>query len=276
MSVRPMAISVNSPPSGLSFPDLGAVARSRELLYYLMWRDVKVRYKQTVIGAGWAVLQPLLAMLIFTLVFSRLARLDSEGVPYPLFAYTALAPWTFFATALSLGGSSLVSNERLVTRVWFPRLIIPVAAIGGTLVDFGLSAVVLVALMAVYGVAPGLAVVTLPAFVLLAIVTALGVGTMLAAVNVRYRDVRYVIPFLVQVWLFVTPVAYSADLVPDEWRLVYAINPMVSVVQGFRWSLLGSSAPGWQLVVSSLSAIGLLVVGLVVFRRLEDTFADDM
>jgi lipopolysaccharide transport system permease protein len=270
----PTSVSVNSPPAGLALPDFGALVRARELLYYLMWRDVKVRYKQTVIGAGWAILQPLLAMLIFTLVFSRMARLDSEGVPYPLFAYTALAPWTFFASAVSLGGLSLVTNERLVTRVWFPRLIIPIAAIGGTLVDFALSSLVLVALMAMYGIVPGIAVLTVPLFVMLALITALGVGTFLAAINVRYRDVRYVIPFLIQVWLFITPVAYSAELVPEEWRVVYALNPMVGVVQGFRWALLGSASPGWGIVSSVGAALVLLAVGLMVFRRLEDSFAD--
>lgn len=273
---QPPVVLVNCPPSGLSLPDVGALVRARELLYYLMWRDVKVRYKQTVIGAGWAILQPLLAMLIFTLVFSRMARLDSEGVPYPLFAYTALAPWTFLSSAVSLGGLSLVTNERLVTRVWFPRLVIPLAAIGGTLVDLGLSAIVLVALMALYGVMPGFAVLTLPLFVLLAVVTAVGVGSFLSAVNVRYRDVRYVIPFLIQVWLFITPVAYSADLVPEQWRFVYALNPMVGVVEGFRWSLLGTEGPGWTLIPSVSMAVVLLAAGLLIFRRLEDSFADEM
>lgn len=278
MSSTPTSIpvAVNVPPSGLALPDLGAIVRARELLYYLIWRDVKVRYKQTVIGAGWAILQPVMAMAIFTLVFSRMARLDSEGVPYPLFAYTALAPWTFFSTSVSLAGLSLVNNERLVTRVWFPRLVIPLAAVGGTLVDLGLSSLVLVALMAIYGVVPGLAVLSLPAFVLLAFVTAVGVSSFLAAINVRYRDVRYVIPFLIQVWLFVTPVAYSVDLVPEGWRNLYALNPMVGVVQGFRWALLGSSSPGWSLGVSIASSLVLLVIGLVVFRRLEDTFADEI
>jgi lipopolysaccharide transport system permease protein len=277
MSVRSApAVMVNSPPKGISLPDFGALVRSRELLYYLTWRDVKVRYKQTVIGAGWAILQPLLAMAIFTLVFSRMARLDSEGIPYPLFAYTALAPWTFLSSAVSLGGLSLVTNERLVTRVWFPRLIIPVAAIGGTLVDLALSSLVLILLMVLYGVMPGFAVLTLPLFVLLALATAIGVGTFLAAVNVRYRDVRYVIPFLIQVWLFITPVAYSADLVPDEWKAVYALNPMVGVVEGFRWALLGADGPGWNVMWSVGSALVLLMAGLLVFRQLEDSFADEI
>ena len=269
-------VVVNEPTRGVPRPDLGELVRSRDLLYFLTWRDVLVRYKQTAIGIGWAVLQPVLTMLVFTVVFGRLASLDTGGVPYPVFAFSALVPWTFFANAVSQAGASLVANERLLTKVYFPRLVVPLAAVNGVLIDLGLASVVLVVLLLAYGIAPGVALLALPIFVLLAWVAAVGVGTFLAAVNVRYRDVRYVIPFLVQVWLFVTPVAYSSELVPDVWRIVYGINPMAGVVDGFRWALLGEAAPGVSLVVSAASAVVLFAIGMTTFARLEETFADEI
>jgi lipopolysaccharide transport system permease protein len=269
-------VTVNEPPSRVPFPDIAEVARARELLYFLTWRDVKVRYKQTAIGAGWAILQPVLAMLVFTLVFGRLAGVGSEGVPYPVFAYTALVPWTFFATSLTQASASLVQNERLITKVYFPRLIIPLAAVAGVLVDLGLSAVVLVGLVIVYGIAPSAGLLLLPLFVIIAAATAVGVGALLAGLNVRYRDIRYVIPFLVQLWLFASPVVYSAELVPPAWRPVYALNPMVGVIEGFRWAFFGGSAPAVELVVSGTMALVVLLFGLFVFRQLEDTFADEI
>ena len=269
-------ITINEPPSGFPLPDLRDVIRAREVLYFLTWRDVKVRYKQTAIGAAWAILQPLLGMLIFTLIFRRLAALHSDGVPYPIFAYCALVPWTFFSTALTQSSQSLVTNEKLVTKVYFPRLIIPLAAVCGVLVDLGLATIVLVVLMVVYGVTPSVGLLAVPLFVAIASAAAVGLGAFFAALNVRYRDVRYVIPFLVQLWLFLTPVAYSIGLVPGRWRWVYALNPMVGVVEGFRWGFLGIAASGRDMVIASISALTMFVVGLLVFRRMEDTFADEI
>ena len=267
---------VNEPPSRVPFPDLGEIVRARELLYFLTWRDVKVRYKQTAIGAGWAILQPLLAMLIFTLVFGRLARVGSDGLPYSVFAYAALVPWTFFSTAVTQASSSLVQNERLITKVYFPRLIIPLAAVAGVVVDLGLSAIVLVAMTLWFSITPSVGLAVVPLLVAIAALCAVGVGSLLAALNVRYRDIRYVVPFLVQLWLFVSPVAYSAKLVPERWRIVYALNPMVGVIEGFRWAFLGARAPVAELVVAALMSAVILLIGLLVFRRFEDGFADEI
>jgi len=269
-------ITVNEPSSGKLLPDLSALVRSREVLYFLTWRDVKVRYKQTAIGAAWAILQPLISMLIFTLVFSRWASLPSEGVPYPIFTYCALVPWTYFSTALTQASGSLLLNERLVTKVYFPRLIIPLAAVCGMLVDMGLASVVLVVMMIAYGIAPTIGLIFVPLFVVVASAAAVGLGTLLAALNVRFRDVRYIVPFLVQLWVFVTPVAYSSSLVPEQWRWVYALNPMVGVVEGFRWAFLGIPLSGNDVAISIVTSTVLLLFGLFVFRRMEDTFADEI
>jgi lipopolysaccharide transport system permease protein len=269
-------ITVNEPSGSVLLPDLRALVRAREVLYFLTWRDVKVRYKQTAIGAAWAIVQPLIAMFIFTLVFSRLAKLPSDGVPYPIFAYCALVPWTYFSTALTQASGSLILNERLITRVYFPRLIIPLASVCGVVIDLGLATVVLVGMMFAYGISLSLGLFWIPVFVLLASIAAIGIGAMLAALNVRYRDVRYVIPLLVQLWIFITPVAYSTSLVPGRWRWVYALNPMVGVVAGFRWAFFGSSLPGRDLAISTSSAVVILITGLIVFGRMEDTFADEI
>ena len=268
--------TVNEPPSGIPLPDLRALVRAREVLYFLTWRDVKVRYKQTAIGAAWAVLQPLLAMVIFTVVFRRLASIDSDGVPYPLFVYCALVPWTFFSTALTQSASSLLLNERLITRVYFPRLIIPLAAVAGVLVDLGLATVVLVALMLIYGFTPTIGLAFIPVIVVIASASAIGVGSLLAALNVRYRDVRYVIPFLVQVWMFISPIVYPISLVPGKWRWVYALNPMVGVVEGFRWAFVGGAVSARDILLALLTSSLMLLVGLFVFRRMEDSFADEI
>ncbi len=247
----------------------------RELLYYLVWRDVKVRYKQTALGAAWAILQPLATMLIFTLVFARLAKVPSDGVPYPVFAYCALLPWQLFASAVSDSGNSVVNNQHLVKKVFFPRLLIPIAPIMTGLVDFSIAFVLLALMMGHYGIHPGAAVVTVPLFLLLAVATALGIGLWLSALNVQYRDVRHVIPFLVQFWMFATPVAYPSSLVPAKWRMLYGLNPMAGVVEGFRWALLGThNSPGPMLAVSVAAVAALLVGGLMYFRRMETTFAD--
>jgi len=247
----------------------------RELLYFLTWRDIKVRYKQTVLGAAWAIIQPFFTMVVFSIVFGHLAKMPSDGVPYPVFAYCALLPWQLFAHSLTEAANSLVGNQNLITKVYFPRLVIPVSAVLGGLVDFGVAFLVLIALMLYYGIVPTVALITLPFFLLLALATALCVGLWLSALNVQYRDVRYTIPFLAQFWLFATPVAYPASLVPEPWRALYGLNPMVGVIEGFRWALLGrEQGPGLPLAVSVAIVIVLLVSGLAYFRRMEKTFAD--
>ena len=254
---------------------LGEVWEYRELLYFLVWRDVKVRYKQTALGAAWAILQPLMTMLVFSVFFGRLAKVPSDGLPYPVFAFAALLPWQLFAFALTESSNSLVGSQNLITKVYFPRLVIPMAAVLAGLVDFSISFVVLLVLMFAYGITPGVAVVTIPLFLLLAVASALAVGLWLSALNVKYRDVRYAIPFLTQFWLFATPVAYPSSLVPEQWRPLYGLNPMAGVVEGFRWALLGKSdVPGLLLFVSIVAVIGLLVGGVVYFRRMESSFAD--
>lgn len=247
----------------------------RELLYFLIWRDVKVRYKQTALGAAWAVLQPLLTMLVFSLFFGRLAKLPSDGVPYPIFAFAALVPWTFFANGLTQGANSLVGSANLIKKVYFPRLAVPAATTLAGLVDLTIAFGVLLAMMAYYGIAPTPNFVWLPAFVLLALATALGVSFWLSALNVQYRDVRYVVPFLTQFWLFATPIAYPSSLLHEPWRTVYGLNPMVGVVEGVRWALLGvNGAPGASIMVSVAAAIALLASGALYFRRMERRFAD--
>ncbi len=247
----------------------------RELLYFLAWRDIKVRYKQTLLGAAWAIVQPFFTMVVFSIVFGRLAKIPSDGLPYPVFAYCGLLPWQLFAYALAQCGNSLVGNQNLITKVYFPRLVIPLAAVLAGLLDFAIAFLVLLGMMAYYGIAPTSATVTLPVFVLVAVATAIGAGLWLSALNVQYRDVRYTIPFLTQFWLFATPVAYPASLVPEPWRVVLGLNPMAGVVEGFRWALLGTAqAPGSLLAVSVAVILVLLVSGLYYFRRMEKTFAD--
>lgn len=257
---------------GLNLRDLWAY---RELIYFLIWRDVKVRYKQTVLGAGWALIQPLFTMLIFTFFFGRLAKVPSDGIPYPLFAFSALVPWGLFSHGLNQASNCLVGNSSLIKKVYFPRLAIPIAKVLAGLVDFGLALMLLFAMTLYYGVHPQLKMLCLPLFVLLVLVTALGVAFWLSALNVHIRDVEHTLPFLTQIWLFATPIAYPSTLLSEPWRTVYAINPMVGVVEGFRWALLGAkTVPGPMLIVSSLVAVAMLVSGAFWFRRLERTFAD--
>jgi len=247
----------------------------RELLYFLTWRDIKVRYKQTALGAAWAIIQPVFMMAVFSLFFGRLAKVPSDGIPYPVFTFCALLPWQLFAHALTESSNSLVANERLLTKVYFPRLVVPISAVLGGLVDFVIAFAILLLLMVWYHITPTWASITLPAFILLAMLTALGVGLWLSALNVKYRDVRYTINFLIQFWLFATPVAYSSSIVPERWRAVYGLNPMAGVVEGFRWALLGKSkGPGVMLAVSLVVVIVILVGGLYYFRRMESEFAD--
>jgi lipopolysaccharide transport system permease protein len=246
----------------------------RELVGFLIWRDLKVRYKQTVLGVAWAVIQPVMTMVLFSVVFGQVAKLPSDGIPYPLFTFAALLPWQLFAGGITGASNSLIGSSGLLTKVYFPRLVIPVAAVTGALVDFAIAFGILLALMVWYGVTPPPAVILLPLFVLLALLTALAAGLWLSALNVKYRDVRYAMPFLMQFWLLASPVAYSASLVPAKWQFLYGLNPLVTTVQGFRWAIVGASAPSPFLLPSIGSVLLLLVSGLVYFRRMEDTFAD--
>ncbi|MBC8551858.1 MAG: ABC transporter permease [Candidatus Brocadiales bacterium] len=247
----------------------------RELLYFLAWRDIKVRYKQTALGALWAIIQPFFTMVVFSIFFGRLAKIPSDGIPYPLFAYAALVPWTFFANGLSLSSNSLVGSAELITKVYFPRLIIPVSSILSGLIDFVIAFAVFILMALYYGIYPTKSIILLPFLLLLGFTTALGVGLWLSALNVRFRDVRYIIPFLTQFWLFATPIAYPSSLLSEPWRTVYGMNPMVGVVEGFRWALLGTeTAPGAMIIVSSLVAVCLLVSGVFYFKKVEKYFAD--
>lgn len=248
----------------------------RELLYLLVWRDVKVRYKQTAFGAGWAVIQPLMTMVVFTVVFKRFAKIDvPDGLPYPIFAFAALLPWNYFSQAIARSSASLVGSANLVSKVYFPRLIIPIAAAIAPAVDFAVASIVLFAMMAYYGIAPSWGVLMLPVFVFFSFLAALSVGLWLTALNVKYRDVGHTIPFLMHIWMYASPVAYPIELVPEHWRVVYSLNPMVGVIEGFRWGLLGRSAPDFAAMGISLCVvIALLVGGLFYFRRTERTFAD--
>jgi homopolymeric O-antigen transport system permease protein len=269
------AVTMIRPSTGWVSLQLRELWEYRELMYFLTWRDVKVRYKQTALGGAWAIIQPLLAMIVFSLFFGRLAGLPSDGVPYPIFSLVALVPWTFVANGLTQSSNSLVLNERIITKVYFPRLAVPIATILAGVVDFALAFLVLLGMMAYYGIALTWSALWIPLLLLLALATALGMGLWLAALNVQYRDVRYAVPFLTQVWLFATPVAYSSSLVGEPWRMVYAINPMVGVIEGFRWVLLGTgTAPGRLISVSCVVTLLVLVGGMLYFRRMERTFAD--
>jgi lipopolysaccharide transport system permease protein len=281
--MKTAAVSFNeAPPKMVIRPShswatfrLGDLWQYRELLYFLTWRDVKVRYKQTVIGAAWAIIQPFFTMVVFTLFFGKLAKIPSEGVPYPIFSYTALLPWTFFAQAMNQSSNSLVGSASLLTKVYFPRLVIPVSATLAPLVDFGIAFMLLVGMMFFYQIYPGVAVVWLPAFIAPAVASSLGVGLWLSAMNVQYRDVRYVIPFLTQLWLFATPVIYPSSLLHGPWRFILGLNPMTGVVEGFRWALLGiGDPPGGMIWGSAGVSLLLVVTGLIYFNRMEKTFAD--
>jgi lipopolysaccharide transport system permease protein len=247
----------------------------RELLFFLVWRDVKVRYKQTALGAAWAVIQPVMTMVVFSVFFGRLAKMPSDGVPYPLFSFAALVPWTFFAGGLTQSANSLVGSANLIKKVYFPRLLVPMATVLSEGVDFCLAFVVLLLMMFGYGVVPTWNIVWLPLFALLAVITSLGVGLWLSALNVEYRDIRYMVPFITQFWMFATPIAYPSSLLRQPWRTVYGLNPMVGVVEGFRWALFGSNtAPGPMVYVSVVVSMTLLVGGAFYFRRTERSFAD--
>lgn len=262
------------PSKGWSAVRLRELWTHRELLYFLTWRDFKVRYKQTILGVSWAILQPVLTMVVFTILFGRLAKISSDGLPYPIFNFTALVPWTFFAYSLSHASNSLVSSANILTKVYFPRLAMPLASVFSGMVDMGLAFTVLLVMMAYYGFMPTINIIWLPLFLILALVSAVGVALWLSAMNVLFRDVRYVIPFLTQMWFFITPIAYSSTMLDEPWRTLYGINPMAGVVEGFRWSLLGSPASPGLIIASCISAPILLVTGALYFSRMEKVFAD--
>ena len=248
----------------------------RELFYFLSWRDILVRYKQTVIGIAWAVIRPLLTMIILTIIFGKIAKLPSEGVPYPILVFAAMLPWQFFSNALSEAGNSLIGNANLISKIYFPRLIIPTSAVVTSFIDFLISGIILAGLMVWYQFVPGWRILSLPIFIIIAFAAAMGAGLWLTALNVKYRDFRYVIPFIVQVGLYISPVGFSSSIVPDKWRLLYSINPMVGVIDGFRWALLGGkSAIYWPGFLLSIAVVGIvLVTGIIYFRKTEKTFAD--
>ena len=255
--------------------DLAALWQYRELLYFLVWRDLKVRYKQTAIGATWAILQPLMTMVIFTVIFGHFAKIPSDSLPYPIFAYTALLPWTYFASALSRSSSSVVAEAHLISKVYFPRAVLPLAGTVSGIIDFAVAFPLLLGMMIWYGIMPAWGLLALPLFLLLALATALAVGLWCSALNVRYRDVGYTIPFLTQCWMYASPVAYPVSLVPENWRFVYSLNPMAGVVEGFRWALLGKQGPDFVVMAVSTVVVALLLVGgLVFFKHMERTFVD--
>jgi len=270
------SLKVYEPPlKGLPQIDWHELWTYRELLFFLTWRDVMVRYKQAALGVAWAVIQPLMTMVIFSVIFGKLAMLPSDNLPYPVFSFAALLPWQLFSGALSRAGASLVNNSNLLTKVYFPRLIIPLSAVAAGLVDFGISLFVLLGLMLFYRIPFTWNILTLPLMMLLALLTALAAGLWLSALNVQYRDVQHIIPFLIQAWMYASPVAYSATLIPEgPWRLVYGLNPLVGVIQGFRWALLGTQPPDAMSLVSVIAVLVLLVSGLFYFQHMEETFAD--
>jgi len=264
-----------TPPSHWWEMRFGEMWEYRELLYFFVWRDIKIRYKQTAIGAAWAVLQPLLTMIVFTLFFGKLAHIPSEGLPYPIFYYSALLPWMYFAASLQNATNTIVENQRVITKVYFPRLALPFSSVLSGLVDFAISFLMFVAMMIYFGIRPSAAILWLPVFLLLALLTAFGVGLWLSALNAIYRDVRYVVPFLVQFWMFASPVAYPSSLVPGKWRWLYGLNPMAGVIEGFRWSLSGhGEPPGRLILVSSGVVLLVLLSGVAYFQKMETTIAD--
>jgi lipopolysaccharide transport system permease protein len=264
------------PTSGFAALNLKDLWHFRELVVFMIWRDIKVRYKQTLLGALWAIIQPVMTMLVFNFLFNNVAKVSSDGIPYPIFSFTALLPWGLFSTALNSASRSLTSNHNMITKTYFPRLVLPMASVLGGLVDFAIALVILLGMMVYYKITPSItALWAVPLFVLSSIVTALGVALWLSAINVKYRDVGYALPFISQFWLFITPVAYSSNVISDKWQVIYALNPMAGVVNGFRWALLGSGNPPDMLVaISSFISIIILLSGLVYFRNMERTFAD--
>jgi len=274
--MKPEIASIRIEPSkGWVSLQLREIWEYRELLYFLIWRDIKVRYKQTILGGAWAIIQPFFTMVVFSLFFGKLAKVPSDGIPYPIFSFTALVPWSFFANGLNQASNSLVGNSNLITKVYFPRMCMPIASVIGGIIDFTLAFSVLIGMVFYYGIIPSVHIIWIPFFLMLAFSTSLGASLWLSALYVKFHDVRHIIPFLTQIWLFATPIAYPSSLLKEPWFTIYGINPMTGVVEGFRWALLGTdTAPGPIIIVSSLVAVGLLLSGAFYFRRMEKTFAD--
>jgi len=263
------------PPSGILNINIKEIWHYHELLYFLIWRDIKIRYRQTLLGAIWAMLQPILTMVVFSIIFGNFAKLPSDGVPYPIFTFVALLPWQLFSTSLSRSSESVVGESKLLTKIYFPRLIIPISSVGAGIVDFLISSLILIFLLIFYSIPITWKLLAMPFLILLAILSALSVGIWFSALNVKYRDIRYTIPFLVNAWMFATPIAYSATLVPDQWRTIYGLNPMVGVIEGFRWMLLDKPFPDLNMfIISILIMLLLLISGLIYFSNLENYFAD--
>ena len=258
---------------GLRLSDLWAY---RELIYFLTWRDIKVRYKQSVLGILWAILKPFMAMVVFTIFFGNFAKIPSDGIPYPIFSYTATLPWELFATALSVASRSMVANSNMISKIYFPRMIVPLASVMSSVVDFFIGFIILIGMMIYYGFTPTLATLWLPLLILLALITALGVGFWTSALMVRYRDMGYIMPFISNLWMYLTPVVYSSTMIPEKWRLIYFLNPMTGVVEGFRYALLGTARSGsvGMILLSAVIAIIILITGMFYFRRMEKQFAD--
>ncbi|MBF0494347.1 MAG: ABC transporter permease [Candidatus Omnitrophica bacterium] len=268
-------ITVIKPTHGWRSIDLKELWKYRELLWIFVARDIKVRYKQTVLGASWAVLQPFMTMVVFSIFFGRLAKMPSEGIPYPVFSFAALVPWTFFANGLAQCSNSLVVREDLVKKVYFPRLILPISSVLGGIVDFAIAFMVLIGIMLFYGIFPTVNIVWLPFFIFLSLITALGSGMWLTTMNIQFRDIRYALPFLVQFWMFATPIVYPAGLLSAKWKMIYALNPMVGVIEGFRWALLGTDTrPEKMIIISTLVSVTILITGAFYFKRAEKGFAD--
>ncbi|BAI62008.1 ABC transporter permease protein [Methanocella paludicola SANAE] len=276
MSFRNLPVTIIKPSKGWMPINLHELWEFKDLLYFFTWRDIKLRYKQTVLGFAWAIIQPFFAMLIFTLFFGSLAKLPSDGVPYPIFAYAALLPWTMFSESIARSTSTMVMNSNIIKKVYFPRMALPISSVLSPIVDFAIAFVILILMMAYFGVMPTINVIWMPAFLLLAIVTSLGVGLWTSALNARYRDIQYVVPFVIQIWMFASPVVYASSMIPVQYQFLYGLNPMAGVIEGFRWSLLSTNAPGMIIIASVVVSLALLVSGAFYFRRMEKTFADEV
>jgi lipopolysaccharide transport system permease protein len=263
------------PSKGWRFLNVKELWEFREIVYFLTWRDIKVRYKQTILGVAWAVLKPVMTMVVFTIIFNKFAKIDSEGIPYPIFTFAGLLPWTFFSESINRGGMGLVGNANLISKVYFPRIIIPLASVTTPVVDFMLSFLILLGMMIWFGMRPGYGILYMPLLLFLTLITAFGVSLWLSAINVRYRDVGYTIPVIIQFWLYASPVAYPVSLVPEKWRFFYSLNPMVSVIEGFRWALLGKGTPDvFVMLISGVIVVVLVCGGIFYFKHTERTFAD--
>lgn len=269
-------VVVIEPTRGWVPIDLRELWEFRDLLYFFTWRDIKVRYKQTFLGFAWAIIVPFFAMVVFTLFFGNLAKIPSDGIPYPIFAYTALLPWTLFAESLTRSTTSMVTNANIIQKVYFPRVALPISSVLSPLMDFAIAFCILILMMIYFQITPTLNIIWLPAFILLALITSLGIGLWLSALNAMYRDFQYVVPFMIQIWMFASPVVYPASMIPEKYQLLYGLNPMAGVIEGFRWALLGSNPPGIVIVVSAVISLAILISGAFFFRRMQKTFADEV